>query len=214
MEKNLVDHSVVIINTGVNPSSFNSYWLVTNGILKEEELSNEHVFTNQVAEINGNQFGLIITGNSFQIRTKTDIMNLGKCINDKLEKIIDAVNNTIYISVGINFNWIIDVEGTDFKKLSKDLFFKENSDLFNYFNKDDATFGSYLSMDFEDARLKLDIKPVYLHQDLMEKKGGIHFNFNFHYDIPENNRIDSLKKFINKWNTFYLEASKIIDSLK
>lgn len=214
MEKSLVGHSVVIINTGINPSSFNSYWLVTNGVLEEEELSNEHIFTNQVVEINGDDYGLTITGNSFQIKAKNDISDLGKCVDDKLEKIIDATSNTIYISAGVNFNWIIEPKGNDFKKLSRDLFFKDNSDLFSCFDESDATFGSYMSKDFDDARLKLDIKPLYLNQDSTNKKGAIHFNFNFHYDISENDRSNKLKEFIKKWESFYREAKLIIDSLK
>jgi hypothetical protein len=214
MEKTLVGHSVVIINTGINPSSFNSYWLVTNGILEEEELSNEHIFTNQVVEINGDNYGLTITGNSFQIRAKNEISDLDKCVNDKLEKIIDATSNTIYISAGVNFNWIVEPKGSDFKKLSRDLFFKADSDIFSFFDENDATFGSYMSKDFDDARLKLDIKPVYLNQDLINKKGAIHFNFNFHYDIPENDRSNKLKEFIKKWEVFYAEAKRIIDNLK
>jgi hypothetical protein len=213
MKKNLVGHSVVIINTGVIPSSFNSYWLVKNGILKEEELNNNHIFTNNIVELNGDDYILTITGNSFQIRAKDNLQDLDHCINDKLDKIIDVTTNTIYVSVGVNFNWIIEPKDGDFKKLSRDLFFKNDSSVFAFFDKEDATFGSYMSKDFDDARLKLDIKPIYTNQDLADKKGAIHFNFNFHYDIPEGDRSEKLKLFIKKWNLFYNESNRIIESL-
>lgn len=213
MEKKLVGHSIVVINTGLTPSSFNSYWLVKNGILKEEELENNNIFTNQVVEINGDDYSLTINGNSFIITSKNDIEGLDKCVNDKLEKIINATN-TIYISSGINFNWVINPKGGNFKKLSRDLFFKADSAIFDFFDKEDASFGSYMSKDFEGSRLKLDIKPIYLDNNLNERKEAIHFNFNFHFDIPEGDRSNILKQFIKKWKLFYEESKKIIDSLK
>lgn len=213
MKKNLVGHSVVIINTGIAPSSFNSYWLVKNGILKEEELNNNHIFTNNVVELNGDNYVLTITGNSFQIRAINNLQDLEYCINEKLNKIIDVTTNTIYVSVGVNFNWIIEPTDDDFKKLSRKLFFKKDSNVFTFFDEDDATFGSYMSKNFDDARLKLDIKPIYTNQDIGDKKGAIHFNFNFHYDIPEGDRSEKLKIFIKKWNLFYNESNRIIESL-
>lgn len=212
MDIKLIGNSIVIINTGIIPSTFNSYWLVKNEILEEEELNNDNVFTKQIVEINGNDCKFIINANSFQISPKEGSAKLDDSVKGKIEKLIDSTTNTIYLSSGINFNWIIEPD-EDFKVLSRKLFFQEKIPIFESFNKEDATFGSYLSMDFNGARLKLDIKPIYLGNNQGVKKGAIHFNFNFHFDIPEGNRKEILKEFINKREIYYEESKKLMNNM-
>lgn len=213
MEKNLTAHSIVIINTGISPSLFNAFWLVNNGILREEELTGNHVFTNQHVEINTDRFVLVVNGNSFQLTAKNGVNDLGYCIENILNKLIDSTPKTIHISAGVNFNWFITPEDGNYSKLSKKLFYNNESDLYKHFDKDGASFGGYMSCDFEKARMKLDVKPVIIGNSNQDVKGAIHYNFNFHYDVPMDNRNESLKTYINNWNKFYQESEKIIQSI-
>lgn len=212
MERNLAGHSIVVINTGMSPAIFNTYWLVTNGILKEEELNANHIFTNQFVEINTDIYSLVINSNSFQISAKNNVNNLDTCVGI-LVKLLDAIPQTMFISAGINFNWIVRPEDDDYNKLSKQLFFKNDIELYQKFDKDNASFGSYMSCEVDDARLKLDIKPIIISNPSQEKKGAIHFNFNFHYDVPVENRNSQLKEYINKWNFFYQKSVILIETV-
>ena len=83
----------------------------------------------------------------------------------------------------------------------------------NFLSEHDA-FGGYLSSDFEEARLKLDMKPITLDKSEEGKeKGAIHFNFNFHHDLSKENRHESLSNYIGDWKKYYNKTEEIIEEL-
>lgn len=213
MEKTLNLNAIVILNSGIDPQSFNAFWLVTNGILKEEELALEHIFTKQFVQLSFEKYDVFINGNSFQFSVKNnDLSNFNELV-EKAKKLIDATSNTTNISVGINFNWILHLQKGTYRALSKKIFYIPENDLFKNFDTDDACFGAYMSKDFEKSRLKLDIKPVTF-TDSSEEDGSINFNFNFHLDLPLENKIKTLKDYIESWGIYYEESKKNVEALK
>lgn len=210
MDKKIIGNSIVIINTGIDPQNFNSYWLVKNGLLNEEELHFENVFSKHFVHLNGEFYDIVINGNSLQFQLKNNDFEKIELLIDKILLFNELVKNTINISMGFNFDWILDIKKGDYIKVSKDLFFKEDNAVHKLFDNNNACFGSYLSTDFEKSRLKLDIKPILLSND--KEDGSLNFNFNFHFDFNDDNRND-LADLIKSWNIYFEESKKIINNI-
>ncbi len=210
MDKKIIGNSIVIINTGIDPQNFNSYWLVKNGLLDEEELNFENVFSKQFVHINGEYYDIVINGNSLQFQLKNNDFSKIDLLLRKIISFNKLVKNTINISMGFNFNWILDIEKGSFRSISKDLFFKSDNPIHKLFDNENACFGSYLSTDFKKSRLKLDIKPILLSND--KEDGSLNLNFNFHFDFNDDNRND-LDELINSWSVYFKESQKIINKI-
>jgi hypothetical protein len=210
MDSKIIGNSIVIINTGIEPQNFNSYWLVKNNLIEEEELSNENVFSKHFVHLNGEYYDVLINGNSIQFQLKNDNLDKFELLIKKIQLFNAKVQNTINVSMGINFNWILDLPKNEYVQLSKKLFYNDNNPIHKLFEDERTCFGSYISKDFEKSRLKLDIKPILLSNDFYD--GTLNFNFNFHFDLNDENRKD-LDEILDSWNLYFEEAKKIINSI-
>lgn len=210
MNSKIIGNSIVIINTGIEPQNFNSYWLVKNDLIEEEELSNENVFSKHFVHLNGEYYDILINGNSIQFQLKNNNFDKIELLIKKIQLFNAKVQNTINISMGINFNWILDLQKGEYVDLSKRLFYNATNPIHQLFQDDKSCFGSYISKDFGKSRLKLDIKPILLSNDF--KDGTLNFNFNFHFDFNDENRKD-LDEILDSWNLYFEEAKKIINSI-
>lgn len=210
MDSKIIGNSIVIINTGIEPQNFNSYWLVKNNLIEEEELSNENVFSKHFVHLNGEYYDILINGNSIQFQLKNNNLDKFELLIKKIQLFNAKVQNTINVSMGINFNWILDLPKTEYVELSKKLFYNDNNPIHRLFVDERTCFGSYISKDFEKSRLKLDIKPILLSNDFYD--GTLNFNFNFHFDLNDENRKD-LDEILDSWSLYFEEAKKIINSI-
>ena len=112
-------------------------------------------------------------------------------------------------AAGVNFHFYKFSKG-DTQNLSKKYFYNENNLINKFFDGDDVNYGYYISKNFDDARLKLDIKPATvqnLESNVSEKL--IQFQFNFHVDFQTNSK-DKLFSVIENYERYYEEAKKII----
>jgi len=210
MDKKIIANSIVIINTGIDPQNFNSYWLVKNGLIEEEELANENIFSNHFVHINGEYYDIVINGNSLQFQLKNNNFEKIDSLINKVIAFNEKVQNTINVSMGFNFSWLLDLEKGKYIEISRQLFFNSNNSIHKLFDEQDACFGSYLSKNFEKSRLKLDIKPVLLSNNIED--GSLNFNFNFHFDFDDDNRKD-IDSFIRSWSLYFKEAQRIINQI-
>lgn len=215
MEKKLIANGLVVINNGLEINNFNSYWLVKNNILTEEELTNNHIFTNNIVNLDFDKYSILLNRNSIILKVNNN-NNIKEDLNDALKKyfqLLKCIKNTIFLSCGINFNWILlDLKHKEYFDLSKKLFFVNNS-LFSQFDFPESCFGSYMSKDFESARLKLDIKPV--HETGGDfNNGTLHFNFNFHKELKEvMSDSEELNFYLSNWEVYFDESVKIINTI-
>jgi hypothetical protein len=101
-------------------------------------------------------------------------------------------------------------------RVTRELFFKPDSALFQQFDVDGANFGSYLSKESHGFRLKLDVKPM----NFTIQEGGteerqedrIQFAFNFHADLPDNPAAQ-IQVLLTRWNDINLEAQAIVETV-
>lgn len=214
MNKSLIANGFVVINNGLDLNGLNSYWLVKNEIISEEDLRGNHIFTSNFIQLSLNKFSLTLNNNSviLSINNNYNEQDYIEGVN-KLIFLLTKLKNTFNLSCGINFNWILnDLNGGEYFEISKKLFFVNDNPLYKEFENNRPCFGAYMSKDFEDSRLKLDIKPVHSNLDGINE-GTLHFNFNFHKDLVDSTSIDELEAYLKKWKIYKNESELLVNKI-
>lgn len=209
MEFILVNKNVTIVASNFNISVFRESWFEKEGIILPEDIEIEKsAFTPSVVQVSTKKFVLTIVQNQmvFVINDESDEHTL-----KVISKLINALPHTPYTAIGVNFVYqILDDSGS----LSRNMFFNEKLNLFNAFNdnSENPRFGAYLSKDFCESRLKLDIKPTNVKEDSMTKL-EMRFNFNFHKDLSEKECVSEMLSHLDNWNKLYGKSVELMNSL-
>lgn len=202
-----------IVFLGIFPvAEFDKFFFIKNGFFKEEEIQNTPMFSPGVAQINIQDVNILITMQQIII---TQLKMDGQRGMD-IALLFAQQNNLNFNAVGVNFSWNL-TPTEDLGKATKGYFFNENNKMYTeFFNTPDSMFGSYMSKDFMKGRLKLEIKPQIVNrvniktQETIEQSQVINFAFNFHYQVPQNEKNSSILEFLNDYNYFFTESEKIM----
>src|SRR5690606_15898023 len=115
------------------------------------------IFSDAFVQVRVDDFGLLVLPPQLQFVPTVSHENQQELIVKKLGPIIAAIPHTPYTGLGLNFSWHLVPKDGDINRLCRQLFFVPNSPIYNHFETDNPRFGAYLSKDFQDFRLKLDI---------------------------------------------------------
>lgn len=212
LSNELKGQTIVILAQNFNPSIFNRHWLVKkdNVFLQDEDILPSSIFSPEIVLVNSKSTRLLVTPEQLQFELVDMDANFYEAIEKTLIPMVSVLKEIPYRAVGINFVFYVEEKDKSVIDLSKELFFKNDSKLFNHFDNEDARFGSYMSKTFEDSRLKLDVKPVFLKTG----KETIQFGFNFHSDLdPKKDANTVLFDKLQKWQLFKDESLKIMGML-
>lgn len=214
-KQKLLSQNVVIVTQDVNTTMFNQYWFIHNGIFCPEEILADSIFVPGLTNLSTQECNLIITPNQFQFNVKSDDLTMScECITKRLIRIIEKVSGAgIQMkAIGLNFIWKIFEENSDIHQFSKRLFYLPSSNLHQVFDVENARFGTYVSKDFLQSRLKLDIKPV-ISDGTGEPNEFILASFNFHRDLTIDNSEQSTTELLEQlksWNLYYDESARLV----
>lgn len=186
MDKYIADKNIVFVGV-FQPSKFDKFFFIKNNIFSEDEILEPTVFNQDISQVITGRTNVVVLFNQViitQVNTvEDDLMDIAMNILSILARDVTAL--------GINFTWNAKPQ-VSLQVDSKLLFFNENNKMFaNFFNVPDAVYGSYVSKDIENGRLKLNINPQIVKQ---VKEAGdvkqtqilaeiINFAFNFHFEI-------------------------------
>lgn len=202
--------NIVLAGT-LDTGAFDKYFFIKNEIATEEEILKKSSFnSNGVTQFLTEKFTIIIVPNQLVI-SENDARNDNVDINKILEKIIPQIDVSQITGMGINFNWMLSDDEIGHAELTKKYFFTEKVKVFNeYANLSGAMFGAYLSVPFEGARMKLDMKPQTATENKTSKKFEvIGFLFNFHFEITENHKEQILIN-LSKYDSCKTKSSETI----
>jgi hypothetical protein len=191
-------------------------WLVRNGLLVEEDFGPGYLYSEAVVQMATPQFLLLVLPNQLQFTPNEQIDNQQVLIQEKVGRIVASLPHTPYIAIGLNFVWHMSNEERGIERLSRELFFKEGSDLYRRFDFPNAQFGAYLSRDFGGCRQKLDIKPITLDESGQEGGGQrLQFAFNFHLDLKDEAQSSHrIQELLGRWDEVREESRQIVESLQ
>jgi hypothetical protein len=102
------------------------------------------------------------------------------------------------------------------EQLSRELFFKGDSDVYRRFDTEDAKFGAYLSREILGCRLKLDIKPISLDESGRDDMQRLQFAFNFHCDLAglAVEPVPRIQEMLARWDDARAESMQIVESFQ
>ena len=212
MQIDLKIKNIVLIGA-FNPSMFDKYFFIKNNIVKEEDILPTSVFNQPGAcQLITEKFHFFITTNQVVL---TDLLpgknDIG--INQTLLSISQIGAFANVTASGINFHFFMEKDEKSIEELSREYFFNERLRINEFFKSDDSMFGTYLSTNFKDSRLKLDVKPNTVVPNPVEiERLVIAFIFNFHFEV--NNKLDILYKSLNEYNEYEEYSNKIISTYK
>jgi hypothetical protein len=204
MENEFIESNIVILGE-FTPSNFDKLFFIKNNLIEEDEFLDSSIFTSNFSRIKTKE--LIINVSKEQII----IVDQHSSTNKKFKSITDKITNIFKRNISViafNFKYIIFIE--NISEFTKEQFYIQSNVLLNkHFNSKKAAYGYYISDDFLESRLKLDIKPMFLKEiDTNENKSVLSFDFNFHIENEEKD-ITALQA-LNNYQLYLTKVKEII----
>lgn len=207
MELSLTVKNIVIVGI-FKPSKFDKYFFLKNNIFEEGEIAETSIFSSEFSIIETQDFNLTVLSNQLIFTEKEPQLK------DLMSEIFSKIINSVDINAsgfGINLHWFLFSEDKT-NELSKKYFYNETSTINDFFKGDNISYGCYLSKDFGNSRMKLDIKPVTVTKIGTElEQRVIVFNFNFHTDLKNKNCKQEIIKSLSEIQKYTDETETILN---
>lgn len=215
MESKLFVQNIVLVGQ-FTPNFFDKYFFIKNNIFNESDFFGKGF----VDVIDGHQF--LASDYHFIIQSTQIILSNHNVDSTKQRLTIDKIAAIMinqgqegFISaMGLNFNWHLN-SNESLHETTKKYFFNKDIKVFSkFFDNEKAYYGVYASKEFNGARLKLDIKPTTVTNNLEKTISElVVFNFNFHIEVKDQKETaEDILNYINNYNDFFNESKKIVKS--
>lgn len=204
---------IVITAQTFNPSIFTETWLDKNGIISAQDLVGVKLSSPEMSRFETSEVQIQVTLPkmmiTFRIQEGSPNFELPLRIATRT---VELLPQTPYIALGLNFDFFThQPEGQDFTSYNQALFGKDEYSLVNDFSSGNVKYGRYFSKDYNEGRLKLDIKPVTKTSD---NRDLLKFGFNFHYEVSKMDlsaRSDKLKELISTYDSLFEYALNLVE---
>ncbi len=211
----LAGANVIVAARQFNPSVFNPVWFARSGLFIESDFGAGHVIGDGLVQISNPLFQMLVLPSQLQFAPDEKVANQQQLIEEKVGGIVQTLPHTPYVAIGLNFVWHMRDERVEVERLSRELFFKADSELYRRFDTEDARFGAYLSRDLRGCRQKLDIKPISLDESTNLNMQVIQFAFNYHRELTDAEEpVRQIHEMLERWNEFREESRQLVESLQ
>ena len=132
-------------------------------------------------------------------------------LSERLGGIVALLPHTPYTGVGLNFVWHVFPDNETVGSLCRRLFYAGEKPLYQGFDKDNARFGAYMSMDWNGYRLRLDAKPILLAPPDAPQTELVQLAFNYHLQVA--GRPEPWKDIVSafsQWRPAYENSLSIV----
>ena len=203
---------IVLTAQSFNPSIFTETWLANNNIISPDKLTGMRVFSPEVAQFQTDEIQVLVMPPKMQITFSIHDITENFDLPCKVAvRTVELLPHTPYQALGLNFDYFVaQPVGQNFNAYNRTLLGQGDYHLLQEFSTEDSRFGRYFSKDYEDARLRLDMKPV---KAGPESKDLLKFSFNFHYDFAQIEQVERAKeliRLIGTWDTLREYAGKLV----
>lgn len=207
--------AAVLVANQFNLSIFNQIWLAKQGVLDAEGTVNSgSIFSDNVVQVLTPSFLLLVFLEQLQFAVSVPHEQQQSLVTEKLGQLVQAVPHVPYSALGLNFYWHLIPEGEEVGQLTRRLFEVPQGGVFARFSDMNARFGAYMSRDFGEFRMKLDIKPVRAtRRDTGVEEDQLQFGFNFHADLmPGDSAVPAILKCLSRWDEVRAEVTETIQT--
>ena len=192
--------NVVVTAENFNPSILGEAWLVKHGIITEDLLADERVFTPPFVRMPTPEFTIVAVPDRIQFMVANPTAEAQDLIESKVGSIVNLLPHTPYRAVGLNFHWeAITMTLDNYAKGLRQMFVKQDSSVYRYFAEVDARFGGYFSKDVLGFRLRLTIEPIAGERD-GTPFAGLRYHFNFNKDLKSDTAIKQIHDSLRRWS--------------
>ena len=205
---------IILTAQTFNPSIFTETWMARNNVVKPESLVGPRICSPEVAQFQTNDIQVMVVPPKMQIlfpmQGVSDAFDLPRKI---AVRTVELLPHTPYQALGFNFEYFVaQPAGQDFNAYDRALLGTGDCRLLREFSLSDARFGRYFSKNYEEGRLRLDIKPV---KAGPENKEFLQFSFNFHFavaQLEQPERVKQLLRLIEKWGSIQKYAETVVET--
>ncbi len=203
---------IVITAQDFNASILTETWLVSNSLVRADDLVGLRVFSEQFVQFQTKRFQLLLLPSKLQLTFSI----LGEDAKDDSPKeiaarVVELLPHTPFRALGLNFDFFTPCpEGVGMPEYTRALLGDGTFPLLRDFASTDARFGRYMSKDFGEARLKLEVKPVHAGPSNEEM---VQFSFNFHHSldsIDAAERAEGTATRIRTWPNLLQYAEELV----
>jgi hypothetical protein len=210
-----VQANAVVSATNLNPSVFNQVWLVQNGIIPAPGDNDgtsdgqvHSVFTDVVVQAQTSAFTLQVVPQQLLLLPKILDVSAGTLVREKLQRIVGLLPHVPYVAAGLNFVWQSEPI-QDMGPLCRMLFAGSGAP-FNSFGGADSRFGIYVSRDVGLTRMRVDIRPASL-RDEMPKRERLIFTFNFERTLEADaDKAKAIVDVMSGWDEYRRMAGELV----
>jgi len=203
---------IVLTAQSFNPSIFTEAWLIENQILPQDSLTGPRVYSPEIAQFQTPHLQVLVIPPKMQVLFG---LQAGRAEHERATNImvrtVQLLPQTPYQALGLNFDHFASPpDKEEFGAFDRRLLGSGDYALLGEFSGGDARFGRYLSKDFGDWRLRLDIKPVTAGPDNREL---LQFSFNFHHDVShasQTERSSELVRVLGMWESLRAYSDDLV----
>jgi hypothetical protein len=201
--------AAVVVARRFNVTAVRQHWLVKQRIIGEDDLLEGALFSDTVVQVPTSRFLLLFLPDQLQFVPTVPADEEQPIILEKLGKIVETLPHVPYKALGLNFTWLFRPADGDTAKATREMFFVADRPLFSLFAEPDAQFGGYLSKNYEEFRLKLNVTPTTVSEEAGEEQ-CVRFAFNFHHDVEEDDAAADILRCLARWDELRTEVARII----
>lgn len=205
-ESSSINKTIIIVAQYFNPSIFRESWLLSQRYISSpSEISEKSIFSPQIAQIVMKDLEFVVTPDQIQFSLINEINAISV-----IRSIVETLPHVPYKAIGINFDYFIPLVDNFNNDNSRKLYYNKNNNIYDEFNNHSARFGAYLSTDFNNCRLKVDIKPIKAVSADKELREYLHHSFNFHKDYSDQQSVKGICDMLDLWNEFFTKAESLM----
>lgn len=211
----LSNANVVLTAQQFNPSIVSQIWLDRIGLITEADLQSGHLFSDAIAQVETDDFSLLVVPQRAQFTLKGTHESYGQTIESKLIPFVRRLPETPYRGLGLNLAWNFVPEHSSIEDVCRRLCLVPDSPVHQLFDTPDARFGSFMSKDFEEFRLRLEVRPAQYDPPDEEPRDVVLFSFNYHRPIAEEeDSVAAIVEQLGQWDRVYEETRRILQSVQ
>lgn len=214
MTLNTLEENVVIVARSFNLSILSQLWLVKQGIVAEDEFGESCVFSRLAVQVDTRNYRLLVVPDRLQLTFARDRGDRAGIIRRVLVKLIRSLPHTPFVAAGFNMQFVLDMAGvTDYASKLRRIMLPSANPVAAHFMQEDSRFGAYCTKAFAGMRLNLDMRSIQRHAAASPSEEGLQVAFNFHRDLPHEDRVGPLIETLGIWDAAAGEARSITESL-
>jgi hypothetical protein len=205
--------SFVVLANVFNPSVVSQAWLLTNQLVDQAEFGKVSISTPQIAQHEIGSVFLLAAPDRLQVSFPGGDGAAISRAAGLAQAIVDKLPHTPYTSLGMNFEYGVELPETTIAATVRGWFLGDRNPLASQFEAEDARFGSYFSKGYEGMRLRVSILPVILTGG-GQRREALRFQFNFHRDVNTANPQEAAREAaetLSAWQTYRGEAVRLVE---